>query len=65
MKKPKKSIPEIKEVMVYRYQLQCPHCKTYIRDGFDKDVIQYRCPKCGNSIMIDWNNAISVKEFSI
>lgn len=58
MKRAKKTFPKIKEVTVLQYQIQCPHCKTFLQGGFDENVLQLKCSYCGNPIIIDWVKAV-------
>lgn len=63
MKRPKKTTPKIREVSILQYQIECPHCNIYLQGGFNEDTIVYKCSHCENLISIDWDNAISVKDF--
>lgn len=63
MKRCKKTIPKIKECVFLVYQIQCPHCKTFLQGGFNENTIRHKCSKCNNSIEIEWDKAINVKDF--
>lgn len=43
MKRVKKTIPKIKTETVEYYEIQCPHCKTYLQGGFGKRTIRILC----------------------
>lgn len=63
MKRVKKTIPKIKTETVEYYEIQCPHCKTYLQGGFGKRTIRILCSYCDNPIEIEWNKAIKVTVF--
>ena len=63
MKRAKKSIPKIKEVTILQYQIQCPHCHTFLQGGFNESTITYKCSRCENPITIEWDKAIGVRNF--
>jgi len=53
MKRVKKTIPKIKTETVEYYEIQCPHCKTYLQGGFEKRTIRILCSYCDNPIEIE------------
>ncbi|MCK9429814.1 MAG: phage terminase large subunit family protein [Candidatus Omnitrophica bacterium] len=65
MKGVKKSIPKIKETTWAQvdYEIQCPHCKTFLQGGFTESTIVYKCNHCGNLIEIKWDESIYVQHF--
>jgi len=48
----KKATPIIKKYLAIRYEIDCPHCHTYIIGGFNEDVIQYKCRHCKKVVII-------------
>lgn len=55
MKKPKKAkIFEVERVS-YRYDYQCPHCKTLHQNyGLSHNVLRILCSHCKNPIDLEW-----------
>jgi ribosomal protein S27E len=50
MKRCKKANVIYKIVKVTRYEVQCPHCETYLSGYFDKETMRIKCLRCGNPI---------------
>lgn len=63
MKRAKKTFPKIKKYTGLMYEIQCPHCHTFLQGGFNERTIQYKCSRCENPIIIEWDKAVSVREF--
>ena len=56
MKRPKKSTVLISKKMVEfeSYELQCPHCHTFLVGGYGRDILRIRCHHCKEPIDIEW-----------
>jgi len=56
MKKSKKAKLVITEKQYTKKecQLTCPHCHTefHYMNGFDENILLYKCTQCGNSIRL-------------
>jgi hypothetical protein len=63
MKRAKKIIPKVKKEVILKYEIQCPHCHTFLQGGFNTNTIVYKCSNCENPITIEWDKAINVSNF--
>ena len=59
-KRVKKTIPSInyKKITVEEYVIQCPHCATFFKGGYNRQSLRILCSHCNNPIEIEWDKAI-------
>jgi len=50
MKKCKKAIVKEEKYEVIKYSVQCPHCKTFLEGGINKNIARLFCYHCGSPI---------------
>ena len=53
-KRPKRAEATGKPTTVIEYNVQCPHCKTFLRGGFNIHTLRMLCYHCKNAIILDW-----------
>jgi hypothetical protein len=58
MKRIKAIKPILKEKMYLEVSVECPHCKTLMRGGIDKNIITMYCWQCNNPIKLLWETNI-------
>jgi len=65
VKRVKKTIPKIKIETIQKelYEIQCPHCKTYLRGNYNKQILRKLCSWCNNPVEIEWDKAVNVEHF--
>lgn len=63
MKRVKKATPNITKMVVRQFEIQCPHCYTFLRGGFNQSTIRFICSNCDNPIEIEWDKAKEVINF--
>lgn len=63
MKRPKRAVPTEKKFMDSIFSVVCPHCKTKLTGGINKDIDRLFCwakdmagKPCGNVIILDWQD---------
>jgi predicted RNA-binding Zn-ribbon protein involved in translation (DUF1610 family) len=48
------SISPTLETKYVEYDFDCPSCKTQMRQNLHKNIVSYKCVKCGKSSIIEW-----------
>jgi Zn finger protein HypA/HybF involved in hydrogenase expression len=54
MKRCKKANVITKKIEVEEYEVQCPHCKTFISGYFGKESLKILCLHCKNPIELSF-----------
>ena len=53
IKRAKRAIVKFIETKSYYSEYKCPHCRTIIKGGIDKNTTRFICTVCGNEIIIN------------
>lgn len=55
LKRVKKATPIITIKTYEEYEVQCPHCKTYLIGGYSKSTLRFLCSRCKQPIELIWD----------
>lgn len=56
MKRARRGAITVKEFVDRIHTVRCPHCKTFLKGGINRNIDRLFCYHCGNVIILDWEN---------